>query len=349
MKIKPADALNILLLLGLAVLIWFYVQQQIMDTADVEFELDIRVSDADKFVVVSHSVGNVHYSGRITVKLRGSKSQLAELRGGEVRVVRLPVDVDEAAFANRDAPLQTTIKITDEDLGLPANVTIEKAVSLDVWVDIRETKKCEVVLNAADIGGRVEPPPEGGPKWRVKLRPQRVSVTGPRFLVNMREGLRIKTEAVDVKDLLVGTPKALALIDTAKDYKSAGSVPHIRPDLKLTLSPATVEATRTLQEEIVKITRENVAIKVLGTPEFFKEWEVEISGSLTRTLTLSVPESRRVAADRIKLELVLDTRQLNPQEVPNPLPQDLRVVDKPEWMEVSFEDRKVTITIKKRT
>ncbi len=349
MKIKPADALNILLLLGLAVLIWFYVQQQIMDTADVEFELDIRVSDADKFVVVSHSVGNVHDSDRITVKLRGSKSQLAELRGGEIRVVRLPVDVDEAAFANRDTPLRTTIKITDEDLGLPANVTLEKAVSLDVWVDILETRKCEVVLNAADIGGRVEPPPEGGPKWRVKLRPQHVSVTGPRFLVNMREGLRIKTEAVDVKDLPVGAETVLALIDTAKDYKSAGSVPHIRPDLKLTLSPATVEATRTLQEEIVKITRENVAIKVLGTPEFFKEWEVEISGSLTRTLILSVPESRREAAERIKLELVLDTRQLNPQEVPNPLPQDLRVVDKPEWMEVSFEDRKVTITIKKRT
>ncbi len=349
MKIKPADALNILLLLGLAVLIWFYVQQQIMDTADVEFELDIRVSDADKFVVVSHSVGNVHDSDRITVKLRGSKSQLAELRGGEIRVVRLPVDVDEAAFANRDTPLRTTIKITDEDLGLPANVTLEKAVSLDVWVDILETRKREVVLNAADIGGRVEPPPEGGPKWRVKLRPQHVSVTGPRFLVNMREGLRIKTEAVDVKDLPVGAETVLALIDTAKDYKSAGSVPHIRPDLKLTLSPATVEATRTLQEEIVKITRENVAIKVLGTPEFFKEWEVEISGSLTRTLILSVPESRRAAAERIKLELVLDTRQLNPQEVPNPLPQDLRVVDKPEWMEVSFEDRKVTITIKKRT
>ena len=346
MKIKPANALNILLLLGLAVLIWFYVQQQIMDTADVEFELDIRVSDADKFVVVSHSVGNVHYSDRITVKLRGSKSQLAELRGGEIRVVRLPVDVDEAAFANRDAPLQTTIKITDEDLSLPANVTIEKAVSLDVWVDILETRrKCEVVLN------KVEPPPEGGPKGQVELRPEYVSVTGPRFLVSMREGLRIKTEAVDVKDLPVGTPKDLALIDTAKDYKSAGSVPHIRPDLKLTLSPAMVEATRTLQEKIVEITRKNVAIKVLGTPEFFKEWEVEISGSLTRTLTLSVPESREAAADRIKLELVLDTRQLNPQEMPNPLPQDLRVVGKPEWMEVSYEagQGQVTITIKKRT
>jgi len=348
MKIKPADALNILLLLGLAVLIWFYVQQQIMDTADVEFELDIRVSDADKFVVVSHSASNVHNSDRITVKLRGTKSQLAKLRGSEIKVVRLPVDVDEAAFANRDAPIRTTIKITDEDLSLPANVMIEKAVSLDVWVDMLETRPCEVVLNAPDTGVRVEPPPEGGPKWQVKLSPQRVSVTGPRFLVNMREGLRIKTEAVDVKDLPVGTPRDLALIDTAKDYKSAGSVPHIRPDLKLTLSPATVEATRTLQEEIVKITRENVAIKVLGTPEFFKEWEVEISGSLTRTLILSVPESRQAAAERIKLELVLDTRQLNPQEVPNPLPQDLRVVGKPEWMEVSFEDRKVTITIKKR-
>ena len=347
MKHNISNALNMLLLLGLATLIWFYVQQQIMETADVEFKLDIRVPAGDKFVVLSHSVGKVRNSDRITVKLRGSKSQLSKLRSGEIRVVRLPVDVDEAVFADRDTPLHSTIKITDENLNLPANVTLEEAVSVDVWVDILETRKCGVVVDVAGIETWIEPGKrEGQSKWQVKLRPENVSVTGPRSVVSVKKDLKIKTETVDVKSLPIDEPKYLALIDAAKEYKTGRNLPDIRPDLKLKLSPATVEATRIREEEIVSIVRKNVAIGLLGTPEFFREWEVEIRPTNIRKLILKVPESRRQAAEQIKLELVLNTAKLSPPDYP-PGPLDIEILNKPEWMDVEFgeeEEGQVTIT-----
>jgi hypothetical protein len=296
MKPNVSNVLNMLLLLGLAALIWFYVQQQITETADVEFKLDIRVPSGDKFVVISHSVGKVRNSDRITVKLRGSKSQLSELRSGEIRMVRLPVNVDEAVFADRDTPLHTAIKITDENLNLPANVTLEEAVSVDVWVDILETRKCVVVVDVAGIGTRIEPG-EGESKWQVKLRPENVSVTGPRSVVSVKKTLKMKTETVDLKSLPIDEPKYLALIDTAKEYKTGRDLPDIRPDLKLKLSPATVEATRIREEEIVSIVRKNVAIgpldiEILNKPEWMDvEFGEEEEGRVTITGIKAIKET----------------------------------------------------------
>jgi len=204
-----------------------------------------------------------------------------------------------------------------------------------------------VVVDVAGIETWIEPGKrEGKSKWQVKLRPENVSVTGPRSVVSVKKDLKIKTETVDVKSLPIDEPKYLALIDAAKEYKTGRNLPDIRPDLKLKLSPATVEATRIREEEIVSIVRKNVAIGLLGTPEFFREWEVEIRPTNIRKLILKVPESRRQAAEQIKLELVLNTAKLSPPDYP-PGPLDIEILNKPEWMDVEFgeeEEGQVTIT-----
>jgi hypothetical protein len=325
-KPKVADILNFALILGLAVLIWFFVQQEIVETSEIEFKVQFQLPENQKLVVMSYSVGRAQNPEKVTLKLRGSKAKLTELLVGEIKELRVPVVVDETAVPP-DAPLKQKIVITDEMLHLPSNVTLAEKVTVDVFVDALTTQECRVKLNYEGASGELPSLPK-------------VTVTGPRSVVN--SDLEILTERVDSSTFQYLKERELMLLNRVAEYRKG-----VRPDLTMRVEPPTVKVTP--QEPRVEVTMENVPIKLLGPPEFLKRWTVEIQGGWTRTLRFMVPKGKEETAKASKPELVLDVSSFNldKPEIPTS-PQALGLHNQPDWMKLGEDEdtkRNTEVTI----
>ena len=328
-KPKAADIVNLVLILGLAVLIWFFVQQEIVDTSEVEFKVYFQMPENQKLVVMSYSVGKAQNPEKVALLLRGSKAKLAELRGGETKELRIPVVVDETAIPP-DSPLKQKVVITDEMLHLPANVTLADKVTVDVLVDTLSTRDCKVKLNY-----------EGSPGALTALvDPPKVTVTGPRSV--LAGNFEILTEKADNTTFQFLKERELFLLNGVAEYRRG-----VRPDLVMRVEPPVVKVTA--QEPMAEVKIENVPIKIVGPPEFLKRWTVEIQGGWTRTLRFMVPASKAETAKASKPELVLDISSfdLDKPEIPSS-PQTLGLRSQQDWMKLGQDEetaRNMQVTI----
>lgn len=305
--------MNFLLMLGLAVLIWLFVQQEIVDTSEIEFKVYFQMPDNPRLLVMSYSAAGLHNPDKMKLKLRGSKSKLTELLFGETKELRIPVRVDERAIP-RDGPLKLPVLITDDMLHLPANVTLVDSVTVDVFVDVLDTQDCKVKLNY-DEGSLTGLPSS-----------TQVTVTGPRSVVN---GLEVLTERIDSATLRTLKDKELPLLNRVSDYR-AGT----RPDIMLRIDPPTVRVTA--QEQRVPVTIPNVPIKVLGPPDFLKQYTVLIQGAWTRKLVFMVPPgSEERAKNESNLELILDVTSFVKDHKAPGTPVTLELRNRPDWMKLA--------------
>jgi hypothetical protein len=313
MRLRPANILNVALILGLAVLIWFFVQQEIVETSEVEFKVYFQLPDNQNLVVMACSVGKAQNPEKVTLLLRGSKAKLTELLLGEMKELRIPISVKESDIPP-DKPYKYTTVITDDMLHLPSNVTLAEKVTADVLVDVLVTRECKVKLNKqADLGDFPTLP--------------NVMVTGPRSVVN--DNLAVITERVDATTFRSVKERNLMLLNRVDEY-----VEGARPDLAMLIDPPTVKVSQ--PEQKVDLVIEKVPVKLLGPPEFLKRWQVEVYGDMTRTLYITVPKNMESAARQWELELVLDLTSFSYDDPKIPSgPVALKLLNKPDWMELT--------------
>jgi hypothetical protein len=313
MRIRPANILNLVLILGLAVLIWFFVQQEIVETSEVEFKVYFQLPENQNLVVMAYSVGKARNPEKVTLLLRGSKAKLTELLLSEMKELSVPIAVKESDIPP-DKPYKYTTVITDDMLHLPSNVTLAEKITVDVLVDVSTTRECKVKLDKQADLGDFPPLPN-------------VMATGPRSVVN--DNLEILTERVDSATFRAVKEKNLMLLNRVHEYAD-----DARPDLTMLIDPPTVKVSP--PEQKVDLVMEKVPVKLLGPREFLKRWQVEVYGDMTRTLYVTVPKNMESAARQRNLELVLD---LSPFDYDDPKipsgPERLRLLNQPEWMELT--------------
>jgi len=313
MRIRPANILNLVLILGLAVLIWFFVQQEIVETSEVEFKVYFQLPENQNLIVTAYSVGKAHNPEKVTLKLRGSKAKLTELLLSEMKELSVPIAVKESDIPP-DKPYRFTTLITDDMLHLPSNVTLTEKIRVDVVVDaLAEGRVCSVKLNAQGGLGDFPPPPK-------------VIVSGPRSLLT--DKFEVLTERIDNTTFRNVKERNLMLLNHVADY-----MPGARPDLVMGLDQPSIKVTQ--PEQKVEVER-TVQIKLLGSPEFLNKWRVEIQGDMTRTLYIVVPENMKTAAQQRELELVLDLTSFSYDDPKIPFgPVALKLLNKPDWMELT--------------
>ena len=257
-----------LLSLAFAVLLWFFVVLE--DKVEQEVPAEIKVSGVAQDLVLVKKPPTY-----VTVTVNGPRSILRTLEKNPL-VIRLNL--------KGLGPGKHVIKLKPKYLDLPAGLNVTKINPPQIEIVLERIAKRTVKVEPGIYGS----PPPGWKIVRIKVKPERVRVYGPRSVVGKLKVVR--TKAVDISG---------ATQDVRKE------VPLNLPPL-VKAEPETVEIYVKIVEHIVTREIKDLPIHVLGPKE-----KVKLSNP-TVTLLLQGPERLLGAFSDLKIEAYVDARNLKP-------------------------------------
>jgi YbbR domain-containing protein len=133
---------------------------------------------------------NPDQAERVTLILRGPRSQLHDLRDGEVAI--------QADFSDIYGPGEKTLTIAETNLGLPDGVHLIKAVPSQLRFTLEAQAQREVTIQPQFVGSYDREYALAS----VRLDPRTLTVVGPESRVNLIDV--VSTDPIDLSDVVGG-------------------------------------------------------------------------------------------------------------------------------------------------
>lgn len=332
-----------LLSLGMAVAIWLYVNQQRYSTREVSGVGITLRSPEDNFILKTNTTKIAK------LQLYGPAPLMSQLQTDGIMA---EIDLqqkdrnDQIKLPDRSKehlPVSLVVPITAADIrNLPPNVTVSRIDpgTATVTLDSIIQRQLTVVLDR-DPGEYAKEIRKGFRIHKIYITPLRVTVSGPKSVLDRRETIRIRPLPVGTLDAADWRPEFARDVEVDLDVSDDAS--GLRECL--TPRPPRVKVWVQAVPIGVEVVRENVPVVVYGLPGF---QYILLTETKTSTVT-HIPEVRLRGDEKLLAEsgiraYVDVTDVTNPKERPE-VPRDVRFICAPE-IEVLTPAPKVIVQIK---
>lgn len=332
-----------LLSLGMAVVIWFYVNQRSSNTQDVPDVGIVFRSTKDNFIMVT-SPSRIN---RLSLNVPAFLAERLETAG-----ITAEIDLEQKERTKQvklpdrskdHSTVSLSVPITSSDIrNLPSNVTVSRIEPgfVSVVLDPIIQKQLTVVLDR-DMSDYAKEIRKGFRIHKIYITPLRVTVSGPKTVLERRETIRIRPLPDGTLDAADWKPEFAR--DVEVDLDTSDEI----TGLKECLSPLPPRVKVWVQAVPIanELVRKDVPLTVNGLPGFCY---ILLNETKTNILT-HIPEVRLRSDEKLLVESGLRayvdlTDITNPKASPE-VTRDVRFTCAPE-VEILTPAPKVVVQIK---
>jgi hypothetical protein len=256
-RVSPKECALKILSLFLAIFLWYFVVGE--DQVDITLTVPIEILNLPADLVISN-----HFKKDIEVSVRGPRSMIQELRRQNIT---RPIDLSTAK------PGTLVIKNEADSIPFPMGITVLRLQPANTTLLIDKLVKKNLPIHPVIEG---EPAP-GYELGKITLRPDQLTISGPRHLLESQ--LALKTYVINLDGLDHSTTVQVQL--------------NLSPELLNLIGETVVSVEISLKEKLLRKT-------VRGIPVNVRDATVPV---------VAVPGSVAVVAD-IPENLIRDTPEL---------------------------------------
>lgn len=298
-KISLKECALKILSLCLAVFLWYFVVGE--DQVDITLTVPIEVLNLPADLVISN-----HYKKDIEVSVRGPRSMIQELR---VQNITRPVNLSNAK------PGTMVIKNEADSIPFPIGINVLRLQPANITLLVDTLVQKDLPIHPVIEGE----PASGYELGSIRLRPERLTVSGPKNILESQ--LALKTYVINLDGLDHSTTLQVQL--------------NLSPEILRLIGETVVSVDISVKERLLTKTVRGIPVNVRSadTPVTAVPGTVTVEAEIPENLIRDTPELAMLFRASVDAKDIKNSRQVNVTvagvNVPNHLP--IKVVSvKPE-------------------